>query len=52
VRVPVVSYRQTTSHTERDVDPFVATVGGGFVLISILVWGLAIAKLVDLYGSL
>jgi hypothetical protein len=48
----VVSYRQITSPTERKVDSFVAVIGGVFVLICILVWALAIAKLIDLYGSI
>jgi hypothetical protein len=52
VRVPVVSYRQIPSRTEREVDPFVAVVGGVLILICILVWALAIAKLVDLYSSI
>ena len=52
MRIPVVSCRQLTSHTEREADPFVAVVGGVLVLICVLVWGLAIAKLVDLYGSI
>jgi hypothetical protein len=52
VRVPVVSYRQITSPAERKVDSFVAVIGGVFILICILVWALAIAKLVDLYGSI
>jgi hypothetical protein len=52
VRVPVVSYRQITSPAERKVDSFVAIIGGVFILICVLVWALAIAKLVDLYGSI
>ena len=52
MRVPVVSYRQITSPAERKVDSFVAVICGVFVLVCILVWALAIAKLVDLYSSI
>ena len=50
MRVPVIPYRETAEFEQQEVDPFVAGVMAVFVLIGVLVWMLAIAKLVDLYG--
>lgn len=52
MRVPSIRYRDTQATEERGDDRVLLSMFGASLLISILVWGLAIAKVIDLYGSL
>ena len=49
-RVPAVHCCKTKESEERPFDLFATVIIGGGVFLSILVWTLAIAKLIDLYG--
>ena len=47
MRVPTIHYREVE---EQGFDSYVVGIIGAGVLLSVLVWALAIAKLIDLFG--
>ena len=49
MRVPTLPHRKANESEEKGSDPYVTGIIGAGALISVLVWALAIAKLIDLY---
>ncbi len=52
MRVPSIPYRDTGTGEERGDDRVLLTLFGASLLMSLFIWALAIAKVVDLYVSL
>jgi molybdopterin/thiamine biosynthesis adenylyltransferase len=50
MRVPTVHYRKPNEPEEQRIDLAVTCILGAGVLMSAVVWALAIAKVIDLYG--
>jgi hypothetical protein len=50
MRVPSIPYRDPPAVKERD-DRVLLTLFGASLLLSALIWGLAIAKAIDFYAS-
>jgi hypothetical protein len=50
MRVPAIAYYEDNTGRERRFDPYAVAIIGGGVLLSIGVWALAIAKIIDLLG--
>jgi len=48
--VPAIEYHRTNAAAERRFDPWAIAIVGGGVLMSVTVWGLAIAKIVEMCG--
>ncbi len=48
MRVPTIPYEKTNEADEQGIDPYASGIIGAGILLSILVWALAIAKLIDL----
>lgn len=51
MRVPSIPYRDTESTDKAGDDRVLLTLFGASLLVSLLIWVLAIAKMVDLYGA-
>ena len=51
IHVPTLEYRPANTRTEGRFDPYVVGILSAGVLISTLVWALAIAKLIDLCAT-
>ena len=47
-RVPAIEYRALETTEERRFDPYVLGIIGGGTLLSVAVWALAIAKVVEM----
>ena len=52
MRGPVIHYRRAQGQDDRKIDVIATCVLGAAVLLSSVVWTLAIAKLVDLYSQM
>jgi hypothetical protein len=48
--VPAITYYQGNTSKARRFDPYAVAIVGGGVLLSIGLWALAIAKIIDLLG--
>ena len=51
-RVPAIEYRALETTEERRFDPYVLGIIGGGTLLSVAVWALAIAKVVEMVEML
>ena len=52
MHVPAIGYHQPTTRVDRRFDPWAVGIVGGGVLLSVGVWALAIAKIIELCGLL
>jgi hypothetical protein len=48
--VPAIEYDRTNAAAERRFDPWAIAIVGGGILMSVTVWGLAIAKVIEMCG--
>jgi len=52
MRVPSIPYRESSAPEDGGPDRVLLTMFSAGVVMSLLIWGLAIAKAIDLYGNL
>ena len=52
MRGPVIHYRRAQGQDDRKIDVIATCVLGAAILLSTVIWALAVAKLVDLYSQI